>query len=430
MSKVTVSGPQILRGVVSTPPSKSETIREIIASTLSKGVSKITDPLLSDDTRAALHCCQALGTKIVEGAGFWEIRSDGRIRAPWTPLDCVESASTLRFLMAVSSLSAGPVVLTGNPPLLERPVGILASCLRKLGVDCFTEKGDNFPPVLVMGGGLKGGETDLRGDESSQYVSALLFASPKARETVRVRLSTPLESAPYVDMTLRTLRKRGICIDTSDKMDDYVIRGGQAYKALDVEVSGDYSSAAFLLAAAVITDSKIRIDNLIQGSGQADEKIIQILEDMGVGINIESDSVSIASVPERLSSIDIDVRDCPDLVPPLSVLASLAEGTSRIRGTRRLRLKESDRASALQSELSKMGVEIKAKDNQLIIEGTHSLRGAIIDSHGDHRIAMAGVIAALAAEGLSRILGTQYISKSYPNFLRDLGTLGANLDVR
>ena len=430
MTTVTVRGSQTLKGTVSAPPSKSETIREIIASTLSGGISKITNPLVSDDTKAALSCCQALGAKISKGPGIWEIQSSGKIRHPQVPLNCSESASTLRFLMGVSSLSPGPVVLTGKPSLLKRPVGMLVSCLRELGVECFTERGGNLPPVLILGGGLMGGETSLRGDESSQYVSALLFASPKARETVRVRLSTPLESAPYVVMTLRTLEKHGIHLDTSNRMDNYVIPPDQSYKPSDVRVSGDYSSASFLLAAAVITKSGIRIDNLVQDSGLADEKIIQVLEDMGVQVNLGSDSVSIVSVPEMLSPIDIDLRGCPDLVPPLSILACFAEGTSRLRGTRRLRLKESDRISALESELSKMGAEIKAKNDRLVIEGTRSLRRADIDSHGDHRIAMMGVVAALAAEGTSIVLGTQYISKSYPNFLRDLGTLGANLDVR
>jgi len=430
MSTVTVSGSQTLNGTISAPPSKSETIREVIASTLSEGISRISNPLVSDDTKAALSCCQALGAKIVTGLDFWEIQSDGKIRHPQALLNCSESASTLRFLMGVSSLSPGPVVLTGNPPLLERPVGMLVSCLRELGVECFTERGGNFPPAIILGGGLVGGETSLRGDESSQYVSALLFASPKARETVKVRLFTPLESAPYVAMTLQTLGKRGIRIDVSDKMDNYVILPGQSYKPLAVRVSGDYSSASFLLAAAAITDSRIRIDNLVQGSGQADEIIIQVLEEMGVKVNSGSDSVSIAGVPEMLSPIDIDIRGCPDLAPPLSILACFAEGTSKLRGISRLRLKESDRVSALESELSKMGAEIRAKDDRLVVVGTRSLRGADINSHGDHRIAMVGVVAALAAEGTSRVLGAQYISKSYPNFIRDLGTLGVNLDVR
>ena len=151
---------------------------------------------------------------------------------------------------------------------------------------------------------------------------------------------------------------------------------------------------------------------------------------MGVEISLGSDFLSIRGVPERLVPIDIDVRDCPDLTPALAVLACFTDGTSILRGTRRLRIKESDRVSVLVSELSKMGVEIKSKDDQLVIEGPSRLRGAVIESHGDHRIAMAGVTAGLAAKGTSKVVDAQTISKSYPNFLQDLRILGAKLDVK
>lgn len=430
MSTVILPGSQTLRGNTSAPPSKSETIREAVASLLSKGTSLIINPLLSDDTEATLKCCQALGAKTAVDPFSWEIQSQGEIRSPRTPVNCLESATTLRFLTAIAALAPGPVVLTGEKSLLNRPVGILAACLRQLGVDCFTEKGDGYPPVIVMGGGIEGGEATLRGDESSQYVSALLFASPRARSAIRVKLSSPLESAPYVELTLRTLRRRGIEVYSSKEMDDYSIHSGQSYQPENVKISGDYSSASFLLVAGVITRSKISVSNLTRDSGQADEKILQVLGEMGVKTHIESDAVSIVKVPQTLSSIDLDIGDSPDLAPVLSVLACFAEGTSILRGARRLKIKESDRLSALESELSKMGAEIKAENDQLLIEGTHSLRGATIDSHGDHRIAMAGVVAGLAADGISQVLGAQTISKSYPNFLQDLINLGAKLDVR
>jgi 3-phosphoshikimate 1-carboxyvinyltransferase len=320
--------------------------------------------------------------------------------------------------------------LTGEKSLLRRPVGVLAACLRQLGVGCFTEKGDDYPPIIVMGGGIEGAEASLRGDESSQYVSALLFASPRARSAIRVKLSTPLESTPYVELTLRTLRRRGIRVDSSREMDNYSIHPGQSYQPLGVKISGDYSSASFILAAGVITRSKISVSNLTRDSGQADEKILRILGQMGVETSIESDVVSIVEAPGALSSIDVDVGDSPDLAPVLSVLACFAEGTSILRGAGRLRIKESDRLSALESELSKMGAKIKAKNDQLVIEGTRRLSVATIDSHGDHRIAMAGIVAGLAVDGVSQVLGAQTISKSYPNFLQDLRTLGAKLDVR
>ncbi len=430
MDLVTVPGSQKLSGNVNAPASKSETIREVLASTLARGNSRIFDPLVADDTDAIRECCQALGARIEITPKYWEVQSGGKIRSPGTTLNCHESGSTLRFLAGASSLAHGPVVLTGRTPLLQRPIGILVSSLRQLGMQCFTEKGDNYPPVLILGGGLRGGDAILPGDESSQYVSALLFASPKAQERVRIRLSTPLESAPYVRLTLRTLRRRGIKLDSSDEMDNYTIPPNQEYQATNVAISGDYSSASLLMVAAAITNSEIRIGNLTSRSGQADERIIQVLEEMGIQIGIQPDSVSISRETRELAPIDIDVRDSPDLAPALAVLGCFADGKTLIRGTRRLRIKESDRASALESELSKMGAEIEVKRDIIVVEGTDRLRGAQIDSHGDHRIAMATVVAALAAEGVSEILDAQTISKSYPNFLRDLRSLGAKLDVR
>ncbi|UCD73348.1 MAG: 3-phosphoshikimate 1-carboxyvinyltransferase [Candidatus Bathyarchaeota archaeon] len=430
MNTVVLTGSQRLGGNVKAPPSKSETIREVIASTLSRGASEILGPLSADDTNAARRCCQALGARITVRRNSWKIWSDGRIRCPRKPLNCIESATTLRFLAAVGSSAPGIVVLTGKESLLKRPIGLLLSSLRQLGVDCFTEEGDIYPPVLNLGGGLDGGDVNLRGDESSQYVSALLFASPQARREVKISLTTPLESTPYVNLTLRTLKDHGIQFKASEELNYFEIRQGQEYRPISVSISGDYSSISFLLVSAVITDSRIKVGNLRRGSGQADERIVQILKNMGVKISLGSDFLSIMGVPERLVPMDIDVRDCPDLTPALAVLACFADGTSILRGTRRLRIKESDRVSVLVSELSKMGVEIKSKDDQLVIEGLDRLRGAVIESHGDHRIAMAGVTAALAAEGTSQIIGAQTISKSYPNFLQDLKILGAKLDVR
>lgn len=412
------------------PPSKSETIREVIASTLSKGASEILGPLSADDTDAARQCCQALGARITVRSDSWEISSDGQIGSPRIILNCLESATTLRFLTAVGSLAPGIVVLTGKESLLKRPIGLLISSLRQLGVDCYTKDGDIYPPVLTLGGGLDGGDVRLRGDESSQYISALLLASPKARRGVKISLSTPLESTPYVKLTLCTLKDHGIQFEASEEMDYFEVRQGQNYKPVNVSISGDYSSISFLLVSAVITGSRIRISNLKRCSGQADERIVQVLENIGVEISLGSDFLSVMEVPERLVPMDIDIRDCPDLTPALAVLACFLDGTSILRGTRRLRIKESDRVSVLVSELSKMGVGIKSKNDQLVIEGPCRLRGAVIESHGDHRIAMAGVTAGLAAKGISKVVDAQTISKSYPNFLQDLRILGAKLDVK
>lgn len=431
LTDLIIRGGVCLRGSVRAPPSKAHTHRAIIASALSEGTSMIYNPLICDDTLATINGCRMLGAEISE-------ESDGALRVlgvskPKTPediIDCGESGSTIRFITPVCALADGISVLTGGRSLRRRPMGPLLDALSQLGVRCYSTRMDGCPPIVVFGGGIRGGRANIRGDVSSQFISGLLFATPMAENDTDIILTTPLESKPYVDITLDVLRRHKIEVEVTGDGGVFHIPCGQIYRRHDHHIEGDYSSAAFLMAAAAITNSHIRVGSLLRGSLQGDRVIVRLLHDFGAHIHVGEDFVEVLGVDGSLRPLDVDMRDNPDLVPVCAVLACMADGESVLRGVGRLRFKESDRIAALLSELSKMGAEIRFLEDNLVIRGGVVLRGAEIDPHGDHRIAMACAVAALRAEGETIIHDAECINKSYPNFVRDIRLLGADVVER
>jgi len=420
-----------LRGAVKAPPSKSLTHRVFIAATLSPGLSVIRDPLICDDTLATINACRMLGARIKEkAANVFEVQGCFKILTPENIIDCRDSASTMRFLTPICALAEGISVLTGGKSLRRRPIGPLLDAMRQLGVQCYSTRGDGYPPVIVFGGGIEGEEASMPGDVSSQFVSGLLFATPMARSDTDIKMSTILESKPYVKITINVLRSHGVEVEADPDYRSFHVSCNQRYSPSNHTVEGDYSSAAFLLAAAAVTDSRIRVTNLRVDSQQGDRMIIDLLKEIGVKIKLGKDFVEAEGTETHLQPFNADLRDNPDLIPVCTVLASFAHGRSLIHGVKRLRFKESDRLAALLDELTKMGVKIRVVNDSIEVEGGEKLRGAELDSHGDHRIAMACVISALGAEGTSLIRGVESINKSYPNFVRDIKALGANVVER
>ncbi len=309
--------------------------------------------------------------------------------------------------------------------LERRPVTPLLESLRQLGAKAHTGKLGGLDAVFLEGGGIVGGKTTIPGDVSSQFISGLMFACPLARRDTEITLSSPLESADYVKMTEAVLSKHAITVGV--KQDCIAIPGNQAYKAVDGRVPGDFSSAAFLLAAAAITNSKVTITNLDYESVQGDKAILAVLKQMGVNGEVCPDSVEIDGTETPLKPIAVDAKHIPDLVPVIAALACYAKGTSRISGARRLRLKESDRLDALYSEFGKMGAQIAVDADGLTVTGGAQLHGAVVDPHNDHRIAMACAVAALGAEGKTTIQNAECTRKSYPQFFTNLAQLGADV---
>ncbi len=410
--------PATLTGTVQAPPSKSMTHRQLITAALSQGTSRIDSPLKSQDTQATIEALRKLGTMIKETMYGLEVKG-GTISKPGSPLDCRESGTTMRLLTGVSSIITEPVTLDGAPQLRKRPNKPLLMALEQLGVK--TSSNEGYPPITVQGG-IRGGEAAIRGDISSQYISAVLLAAPYAENPVDLSVSTVLESKPYVEMTIDAMKKVGVKIQYNPDLTRIHVPCGR-YKPRAAKVEGDWSSAAYLLAAGATT-GKVHVDNLNMLSKQADREIIRILDEMGAYIKQNGNRVT--TELSILSPVNVDLSDCPDLFPIVACLCAVADGESRLSGLGRLRLKESDRLSAMTTGLRNMGITVETDESTAIIHGGKP-QGAVIDPHNDHRIAMSFAILAQVAEGETVIQNPSCVDKSYPRFWNDLEKIGATL---
>lgn len=434
--------PSAVRGVVTAPPSKSMTGRALAAALLSAGVSEIGNPSLCDDGLAAAAVSKALGARIdVRGAlqtsplgpvtgrpcpGIpghpgenltFVVSGTGReaLRPVEGALDCRESGLTMRMFTPITALIAGQTTLAGSGSLRSRPMEMVES-LTALGASCTTESG--HAPILVRGP-MKGGRIRTDASVSSQFLSGLLMALPLCEKRSVVTVSG-LASAPYVRMTIDLLRLFGVRIDHDDRLEEFVIEGNQAYRPSVYAVEGDWSCASFLLVAGAIAGS-VAVRGLNPESIQADRALIGVLS--GAGARVETGHGCIFVEAGDLKPFEFDATACPDLFPPLVVLASNCGGKSVIHGLGRLTYKESNRASALHREFKKLGIRITAEGNTMEVYGG-TVQGALVDSHNDHRIAMACAVAGLRARGDVVISGSACVSKSYPSFFSDLEALG------
>lgn len=427
MTDVIVRKAERLKGEVCAPPSKAYTQRMLIAAALSHGTSKISNPLVSDDTEATLRAVTALNAKVKETENCWRVEGAQPLKVTQTLIDCGESGATLRFMVPVAALAAEPSIFLLGKSLEQRPIEPLLQSLKQLGVEAYSRHFGGKASIYVRGGGISGGKTSMRGDVSSQFISGLMFACPMAQTDTEITLTTPLESKDYVEMTKAVIAEHGIKVLISEDFGRIYIPSKQKYEPHNHQVPGDFSSAAFLLAAAAITRSDVSVKNLDYETIQGDKAILDILKQMDAQFRVHPDRVEVESKDAFLEAVDVDARDIPDLVPVCAVLACYAKGTSKIYGAYRLRFKESDRLLSLYLELKKMGANITITEDSLTIEGPSALRGAAIDPHNDHRIAMACAVAALGASDETRIQDAECVRKSYPMFFSDLRALGVDV---
>jgi 3-phosphoshikimate 1-carboxyvinyltransferase len=411
--KASISKSEI-KGRVAAPPSKSYTLRSVICAALAKGESEILNPLGSDDTEAALDVLNKVGVKVTEGKNSWKV-SGGNFRTPTEDLFCRESAVTLRFMTAISALIPGQCRLTSAPSLARRPIEPLIQAMKQLGIDCHQEEDKS---IMVKGGKLGGGVTELPGNISSQYVSALLLISPFAQNGMTIRLTTQLESQPYVLMTIECLEKFGIKVTASADFREYQTKK-QSYQPARYLVEGDWTSASYLLAAGALA-GEIEVANLNPSSLQGDKAIADFLKQMGAAISVKKDLISVKK--SKLKALKADLTDCTDLLPTVAALAAAAEGTSELTGIERARLKESDRPSALAEGLTKMGIKVVEEKNRLLITGSQ-IKGTLIDTRGDHRIAMAFSLLGTLAGG-TVINDAECVAKTYPEYWDILKSIG------
>jgi len=407
-----------VKGRVSAPSSKSYTIRGLMCAALAKGESEIIRPLSSDDTEAAIDVLSRVGVRIRKEADLWRV-GGGDFHEPSAELFCGESATTLRFMTAICSLIPGECRLVVGPSLAGRPVGPLVQALRQLGVDGSCQ--GEVAPVIVKGGKLKGGITEMPGNISSQFVSALLLISPFAEEGVTIRLTTPLESKPYVLMTLECLKNFGI--EVSQAPDGFEI-AKQTYKPARYEVEGDWSSASYFLALGAVC-GEVEVENLNPESLQGDKMMLNFLREMGASVEVNQNSITVRK--SRLNAIRADLSDCIDLLPTMAVLAAAADGASEFAGIERARIKESDRVAAVKEGLEKMGIKVVEERDRLTVTGS-KLKGAVIDSKDDHRIAMAfSILGSLVGDTI--INEAECVNKTFPEFWDILKNIGGEVQI-
>ena len=413
--KVSVSKSQI-HGILDAPSSKSYTIRALMCAALAAGQSYIRRPLSSDDTMAATDVLRKIGAEIHQSAFGWRV-TGGAIRTPESELFCRESAATFRFMVALSAAVPGTVRLVPGQTLARRPILPLIDALSQLGVKCRLDGS----VVVVEGGGFSGGTAVLEGDISSQFISALLLAGPMAQQGLHIELKSPPASKPYIDMTIECLRKFGIRVTTAPGMADFKI-DKQDYRPTEYTVEGDWSQASYLLALGAVSGD-IVVSNLNAESLQGDRVVLNLMQKMGARLSVRRSSVMVQR--SLLHGINADLTDCIDLLPTLGVLAAIADGESQFSGIKGARLKESNRVEALSQELQKMGIRVREDENVITILGGHP-RGAVIDSHSDHRMTMAFGILGTAI-GYTSITGAESVEKTYPDFWKALGSLGARV---
>lgn len=413
--------PTSLKGSINIPPSKSICHRAIIAAALAKGSSVINNLVLSDDILATINAVQALGANVTINQGKAYVDGTDFSRTSNKAIDCKESGSTLRFIMPLGLLTGNSIEFVGSGNLGSRPL--------EPYIDIFNEQGIEYSGTklpMTVKGKLKPGSFGLRGDISSQFITGLMFALPTLQGDSVINVTTSLESKAYIDLTIDTLKSFGIRIE-NDNYKCFHIKGRQSYIPAQYAVEGDYSQAAFWVAAGIL-GSHVACTGLGPYSKQADKAFIDIMNDCGAEIHTADNSV--ITERSRLKAFNADVSQCPDIAPILAVVAAVAEGTSRISGAYRLRLKECDRLKAIATELGKLGAGILEGEDYLVINGKNSLCGGVVDSWGDHRIAMALSVASIRCTSPLIINNSSVISKSYPDFFKDFASLGGIVNER
>ena len=419
--------PSKLAGEVVAPPSKSYTHRAFAVGLLAKGESRIIDPLIGLDTKATIDAAEILGAKISNIRETWVVHGTGGNLKPKTDLiDAQNSGTTIRIMSAIAALSRKPIRLTGDESIKTRPMGPLIEALVKLGAKGKCE-GPNGRPPVVVGGGLVGDDIEITGAVSSQFISALLIACPYAREDVTLSVAEEPRSKPYIEITLEVLDAVGAKIRRNKSFTDFKIDGRQVFSPLELKIPGDFSSAAFVLGAAALTESTVRVSNLNVRGAQGDRRIVELLREFGADVKVRGETVEVTGA--GLTGIEADCSDNPDLVPILSVLGAVADGRTRLTNIHHLRFKETDRLRALATELRKLGANVEELPDEIRLNGVRQLKGSKLQSYGDHRMAMALGVAGLVAKGETIVDGAESIPVSYPSFVEDMRKLGAQLKV-
>jgi 3-phosphoshikimate 1-carboxyvinyltransferase len=399
--------------------SKSYTNRALVMAALTKGPVTLYNPLYSEDTEAMIDCLKTLGLQIETLPDRTIVYDDiSIVQNKSYELFAKDSGTTIRFLLALLCLTSGTTVIRGNARLNERPIKDLVDALRLLGgkIDYLEKEGQL--PLKIHSSALRlGSEVTIDASMSSQFFSALLMMAPFLNG-LKIRLRGDLISRPYVDMTIHAMREWGVDVLQIED-EGYHIPSGQSYRQNQYVIEGDFSSAGYFFAIAALTQSTMTLNNLNSHSMQADRKFLNILAQMGNEVSVSDHGITI--IGKQILPQLLDMEDCPDQVQTMAVLAAFAKGATKISGVRSLRLKETERVEALKNELAKMGIKTEDTHDTLTIYGG-APHAAIIDTYGDHRMAMAFAVAGTKLPGI-KIRHPKVVNKTFPAFWDKLRSL-------
>ena len=423
-----------LRGEITVPGSKSHTIRAVLLAAMAEGTSVIHNPLPSQDCLSAVKAARAFGAKLTEEKDRWIISgTGGKLSLPDDILDCGNSGTTTIFVMSMAALCEGYTVITGDYQIRRRPVIQLVNALNELGAQAFlTRPGIEAPPALVKG--IMGGGTAHFSGFNSQVISSVLLSASLARNDTVIEVEKPLEK-PYLQMTIDWMKKYGVELKTrSSDYTHFEIGGGKTYQAVEAVVPADWSGVAFPLVAAVCTPSELTISGVDFNDAQGDKIVVDHLVSMGAGITKDTAGGRLlvrGGKPLKGGAV-INLNDIPDSLPALSAAACFAEGDTVFTGLAHVRVKETDRVAVMEGELSKIGAKVETTGDSMIIhgEGGKNLKGADVESHDDHRIAMAMAAAGLFSAGEMRVKDAECASVSFPGFFDLMNRAGAAIELQ
>ncbi len=412
-----------LNGTITCPPNKSYTHRAIFLASLANGESTIKNILHSRDTNATIEICKKFGAEIRGEQNNLVVSGVDKFGTADLAADASNSGTTIRIAAAVAALREGKTTLTGDESLRKRPMKPLLDALESLGAKCSSNGGK---PPLTISGRMRGGEVSIPGNVSSQFISALLIASPLTEKGVTLGISSDLVSKPYLDATIIAMAKFGAKVNVLEQYKKYKIEP-QQYQRATITIPSDFSSVALLLSAAVLVGHDFSVNVSVGDLAQGDEAIIDMLGKLGVEVSMDNGVIAVKS-PEKLRGGRFNLSNNPDLLPPLSILALKSDSPIELYNVRHARFKETDRIAILARELQKLGIIVTEKEDGLILVPPKELRGASLNSENDHRLFMAFCIAAMHVGGCT-VSDSDSVDVSYPSFVSDMNRAGARISI-
>lgn len=408
---------------ITVPGSKSYTNRALLIAALADGVTTLTGALFSDDTKYMAESLRRLGIDVEEDADHATFVVHGRgghIPAESAELFIGGSGTCARFLTAFAGLGTGRYVIDGIARMRERPIHDLLTGLKGLGVDATSQNDTGCPPVIVNADGIRGGRTFMPGDRSSQYFTALLLVAPYARENTEIRVEGDLASKPYIDMTLDIMRRFGVDV-VNDDYNTFHVTAGQRYALTTYAIEPDATNATYFMAAAAITGGRVTVNGLSEDSAQGDVRFARLLEQMGCTVSVDTSGITVRG-PEQLGGIDVDLNGMPDTAQTLWAIAPFASTPVTVRNVPVLRIHETDRIAAMETELARLGVRVKAWSDGMTVHPATEILPTRIETYDDHRMAMSFALIGLREPGVI-LKDPDCVNKTFPEYFTVLDAL-------